>query len=298
MTGQDLNDTLEDLFAPGAPVQQRPQPPAHYVDPVERIERTYTEGCGKCGGSGQFRGYSGRVFGQCFACKGKGSKTFKSSHADRVKNREQAADRKVRKSEDAVEAFKTEHPAEHAWVIAKAGSFDFAAKMLDAVRRWGSLTPGQLAAVSKCVARDAERAAQRKLANDLAPQVDVSKLEAAFARARGDAARDGEGVRWLKLRLDTFIFSDAPANGQWPAAIFVKEGVTKIGRIVGGRYIAAPCTSEETKARVITACADPAAAAKAYGLRFGSCSICGRELTNAESRERGIGPICAERFGF
>jgi len=43
---------------------------------------------------------------------------------------------------------------------------------------------------------------------------------------------------------------------------------------------------------------DPSAAARAYGLRTGQCSICGRELTNAESRARGIGPICAERFGF
>lgn len=32
-----------------------------------------------------------------------------------------------------------------------------------------------------------------------------------------------------------------------------------------------------------------------YGHEFGSCCMCGRELTNAESIERGIGPVCAGR---
>jgi len=32
-----------------------------------------------------------------------------------------------------------------------------------------------------------------------------------------------------------------------------------------------------------------------FGKRFGVCAICGRELTNAESVARGIGPICYAR---
>lgn len=35
-----------------------------------------------------------------------------------------------------------------------------------------------------------------------------------------------------------------------------------------------------------------------YGKRFGTCCMCGRELTNAESVELGIGPVCREKaFG-
>lgn len=35
-----------------------------------------------------------------------------------------------------------------------------------------------------------------------------------------------------------------------------------------------------------------------YGKRFGCCCMCGRELTNAESVELGIGPVCREKaFG-
>lgn len=44
--------------------------------------------------------------------------------------------------------------------------------------------------------------------------------------------------------------------------------------------------------------ADPAQAAMRYGLEIGKCGICGRGLTNDTSRERGIGPICAERWGW
>lgn len=33
-----------------------------------------------------------------------------------------------------------------------------------------------------------------------------------------------------------------------------------------------------------------------YGQGTGTCGICGAELTNAESIERGIGPICASKF--
>lgn len=43
---------------------------------------------------------------------------------------------------------------------------------------------------------------------------------------------------------------------------------------------------------------DPAAAAARYGHEIGKCGICGRKLTNDESRARGIGPICAEKWGW
>ena len=36
--------------------------------------------------------------------------------------------------------------------------------------------------------------------------------------------------------------------------------------------------------------------ASEWGRRTGSCMICGRELTNADSIERGIGPICAAKL--
>jgi hypothetical protein len=42
--------------------------------------------------------------------------------------------------------------------------------------------------------------------------------------------------------------------------------------------------------------ADPMAAAAEYGILTGRCGCCSRELTDPVSIERGIGPICAEKF--
>lgn len=36
--------------------------------------------------------------------------------------------------------------------------------------------------------------------------------------------------------------------------------------------------------------------AKEFGSLYGTCMVCGRTLTNEESIEAGIGPVCAQRF--
>ncbi len=43
---------------------------------------------------------------------------------------------------------------------------------------------------------------------------------------------------------------------------------------------------------------DPEAAAARHGKASGRCSVCSRDLTDPESIERGIGPICAGKFQF
>lgn len=43
---------------------------------------------------------------------------------------------------------------------------------------------------------------------------------------------------------------------------------------------------------------DPQSFAVAYGQKTGNCCLCGRELTNKESVQYGIGPICMEKVGW
>ena len=43
---------------------------------------------------------------------------------------------------------------------------------------------------------------------------------------------------------------------------------------------------------------DPLKAAKLHGMETGQCCCCGRELTNKTSIKLGIGPICAEKYGW
>lgn len=56
--------------------------------------------------------------------------------------------------------------------------------------------------------------------------------------------------------------------------------------------------ADDVKAVLLEAANDPLTAAVRYGKETGSCSCCGRDLTNPESIKLGIGPICREKFGM
>jgi Family of unknown function (DUF6011) len=295
-TDDELNDSLDDLLG-GAivPERVRPAPPANY-QPTD-----YTEPCKKCGGTGHWRpGYP------CFACKGVGKKTFKSSPQQRAKHREHNAERKLEKVAERKrerEAWEAEHAAEVKWLRDAArrndernGNFDFPINMINAINQYSSLTENQLATVQRLMLRDQERNEQRtkerqeREAN--APTVNVSRIEEAFAKATANK------VRYPKLRLDTFVFSPAGANSKNPGAVYVKEGEEYLGKVVQGKFLCTATCGDERRDRVTTAANDPEAAAVAYGKRFGQCSICSRTLTDGDSIDRGIGPICASKYGW
>jgi Family of unknown function (DUF6011) len=55
----------------------------------------------------------------------------------------------------------------------------------------------------------------------------------------------------------------------------------------------------EAVAKVLAAIkVDPKAASLLYGTKLGACGVCGRTLTNQDSRDLGIGPICAGKMGW
>lgn len=122
--------------------------------------------------------------------------------------------------------------------------------------------------------------------------IDVSKIEVSFAAAMQN------GIKRPKLRLGSFMFSRAPDTGKNAGSIYVKEGEAYLGKVTGGEFLPTRECGDDRKAKVVAVAADPASAAKAYGLRTGTCSCCGRGLTNGASIDLGIGPICAEKFGW
>lgn len=296
----NISDDLDSLI--NAPARtQAPRVIAGYT-PV--ADRRFIEKCPHCI-NGLWRGRPGYP---CFKCKGQGKQSFATSPETRTAARARSAEKAQEKAAaraDAIVAFINANEALVDWLNASAkrnrernGTFGFPQAMLDAIAQYGSLTDGQKAAVERLMAKDADRKAEAAQARENAPAINVAPLEAAFAKARENAAQNRDGIRWLKLRLDTFVFSDAPAKGDWPAAILIKEGETKLGRIVGGKLLANRSCDPSTSARILAAAADPKASAIAYGLKFKSCAVCGRELTAEDSRNLGIGPICAEKYGW
>lgn len=271
-------DTL--IEAPKAPVVRQ-----------STVEYQHVEVCPSCRGTGQFRSWSGRAVGECFKCKGAGKRTFKTSPEARQKSRESSANKALEKSRQLladVEDFKAANPEVFAW-LENNTAFEFAASLREALYKFGSLTEGQLNAAKKCVAKLQEKKAAKQAA---AQTVDVSRIEAAF-----DAAKSN-GIKKPKLNLGAFKFKPAPVTGRNPNAIYVMSGETYLGKVDGGKFFKAYACTEAMESEVVAAAANPSEAAKAYGLRTGSCSVCNRALTNGASIDLGIGPICADKFGW
>lgn len=87
-----------------------------------------------------------------------------------------------------------------------------------------------------------------------------------------------------------FYKVDRPTDGKWAGYVFVKlmqsDEEQRMSRSAGDAIL-----------RKIAAVGAEAASAR-YGHEIGACGLCGRTLTNDESRVRGIGPICAAKAGW
>lgn len=87
-----------------------------------------------------------------------------------------------------------------------------------------------------------------------------------------------------------FFKVDRPTEGKWKGWTFLA---------VQASDDLFPIKNFQMKLEVLRLiAADPKAAMLRYGQEIGSCGHCGRTLTNEESRERGIGPVCAGKLGW
>lgn len=283
----DMADDL-DFLAPAAPVDMATASQQKFVTAPNAM--AYRDQCKRCHGSGKFYSYTGRLVGSCFYCKGKGYQEFKTSAADREKARAAAAHRKQAERK----AWADDHADVVAWIRhGEDRCNEFALSLGKALADHGSLTEGQVNAVRKCIARDAERAAEKAKVVEQAPAIATEALFESFGKA------EASGLKRPKLRFDGFVISKAPMSGRNAGALYVvSEDDVYLGKIFQGKFITSRDCTDAVRDQVIELIKDPAAAAKAYGLRTGSCCICGRELTDPVSVAQGIGPICAGRFGF
>jgi hypothetical protein len=110
------------------------------------------------------------------------------------------------------------------------------------------------------------------------------------------------GLKRITMRFQDFIVKPSKYSGKMYVFSHDKE-VNQWGTL--SNIYLGWITATETNLgevaliqKVQSVAADPYAAAKLYGQQTGSCSCCGRELTNSLSIELGIGPICREKFGL
>lgn len=87
-----------------------------------------------------------------------------------------------------------------------------------------------------------------------------------------------------------FYKVDKPSKGRWAGRTFLS---------IQASDVCHPIKNHEERRYVFeTIAQDPRAAAIRYGKELGRCSICHRTLTDPDSINAGIGPVCARRRGW
>jgi len=167
----------------------------------------HVEKCPKCV-NGTFCSYTGRPVGPCFKCKGTGKLTFKTSRETRDANRERAARKKTAAADAKLADAKRwleENPERAAFLDQ---SWEFPVSLKTALYKWGSLTDNQLAAVDKCIVKQAVKAEARKSEQSDINLTDI--LSGLYAVPDGDTR--------LKVRINVVT------RGKWKGWVFVDDG--------------------------------------------------------------------------
>ena len=193
------------------------------------------------------------------------------------------------------QAWRDAHPNATSWLEANAARSTFAQSLLQSLARYGSLTPNQLAAVERNILRDQERATSPR-----AQRVDATINGTGFEKmVEGFKRAHAAGLKRPKLRVDDLRFSLAKETSVNAGYIYVKAGETYLGKISPrGEWSRSYDCSEIEHTRVQEIARDPFGALVEYGHRTGNCGICSRPLSDPESVERGIGPVCAAKYGW
>ena len=152
---------------------------------------------------------------------------------------------------------------------------------------------GEEPAAAKPVAPVAEQV-QASVEKTKSSQIDLTSIQNMFLSAHN------KGLKTPKYRADGLVLSMAPMTGRNPGAIYVKDADTYdyLGKVVKATFYPTRECKEHHKDALYAIAENPLEAAIKYGRLTGNCACCGRTLTDKNSVAAGIGPICAEKFGF
>lgn len=259
--------------------------------PTKHTKRRFE--CTSCGGTGKWRAGRANYRGndKCNACQGQGF--FVTSPAERQRRSERRVNRKAETLATGQAANATHGDGFLlTWLTEIATWNEFAASMMEQHGKGRAWSEKQVAACRRMYTKMEEKKAARAKQDEDRPAVDLGPIKVMF-----DAAVDS-GYKAPKYRAEGLIISRAKDSSANPGALYVKtEGDEYMGKVLDGVFKPAG-SGEAAIGALLAIAADPEGAAVAYGRRTGRCACCGRELTKHESIDRGIGPVCAERWGF
>jgi hypothetical protein len=179
------------------------------------------------------------------------------------------------------------------WVMANRKTNNFAHSLCEYYTRTGTLTENQVRRVQERLP-----GAPATVAPPVAHPVSLAgegftKLLESFNRAKVN------GLKHPKLTTGPLAFSLAPEHGKNPGFIYIKHHGEYAGKVSPeGIFSKAYETTPATVELITRVGRDPLAEAIRHGHETGNCAICSRRLSDLESVQRGIGPVCAKRFGW
>lgn len=259
--------------------------------PVE-IKPEERHPCFECNGTGLYRGV--RVHqdkSHCFACRGKGY--HRKSYEQRQQSKARRQQRKVKVQQAAQDVFNERHPGLIDGLRAIASWHSFAASILTGFDKFGSLTDRQADAAYNALRRVEEKRKEREAEKaSKSGEVSMAAIEVMFNTAKESGLKR---PRFITERLKMEL---AKATGRNLGAIYVKCDGEYAGKIQGGQFLAVRSAPTNILDLVREIAASPIESARKYGRDTGTCSCCGRKLTDPTSVANGIGPICESNWGL
>ncbi|WP_156150390.1 DUF6011 domain-containing protein [Gordonia sihwensis] len=131
-------------------------------------------------------------------------------------------------------------------------------------------------------------AAASALIDELLPRAKAAKVTPPPVDVDPDLTPAGR-YRIVYVGAEMTVKVDRPTTGRWAGWVFVKE----IDADGEERRLS---RADSKGVLAVIAATGAKAASSAYGRFTGVCGVCGRTLTNPDSIESGIGPICASRL--
>lgn len=247
--------------------------------------------CMSCAGTGKY--CSPRVHQEkahCFACAGKGF--FYTDPHKRAANKAKRADKKQQAITFAREALEEQRPGLWDIIVHASSKSTIMESFRNQILEGRHLSEKQVAVVLKW----ADREEGFKMAREAAKAQRVADVDLSPVHAMFDHARDA-GLKKLSYRAEGLVIKPASATGANAGALYVKTvSGDYVGKIKDLKFFGNRDAKPEHVAALNTIAANPVEAAKAYGKLTGKCSCCGRTLTDPQSIELGIGPICQDNW--
>lgn len=263
---------------------------------AETPQKLFVENCPKCNGSGRYNSPSSLGHQTCTKCKGKGKLTFKKPAHERKKVNDSRKAKEREKHLAKVSGFRSKNPEVCAWI--DKDNREFANSLSRCLDKYGALTENQINAVFRCIeAQKKQRAeAEVRIAEaKVDATVDISPIVKAINLASSNGLKNPK-VRLLAGDIKMIVYNASKSSVNAGSQYVKTTDDFYLGKITDGVFYRARDTTKEQEQEIVKAFQDPMKSAVAYGRATGSCSCCGRELTDGDSIERGIGPICEQKF--